>query len=212
MTRAQAAAGLAESAFNFERDADTRLIKDAYYDTSLEGYTAAETLLHDLGGFDHIDLIGRTRKAMQLSHIVSLRKHNPLSFLALAATGTAASRPRWRISTAGTPAPTCSGSRRSGSRCWSTASRCPRAATSRTTASRWSASPTGEQAPVDNLRVFDEPDPDLAKLCYKRLQRRRHVDTMAFPEFESYLHEERMRSFRRASATSSRTSGSRALG
>ena len=87
LTRAQAVARLAENAFNFERDADTHLIKDAYYDTSLEGYTAAETLLHDLGGFDHIDLIGRTRKAMQLSHMISLRKHNPLSFLALAATG-----------------------------------------------------------------------------------------------------------------------------
>ena len=47
--------------------------------------------------------------------------------------------------------------------------------------------------PVDNIRVFAEPDPDIAKLCYKRLQRRRHVDTMAFPEFASYLHEERMR-------------------
>jgi hypothetical protein len=87
LTRVQAVARLAENAFNFERDADTHLIRDAYYDTGLEGYTAAETLLHDLGGFDHIDLIGRTRKAMQLSHVVSLSKHNPMSFLALAATG-----------------------------------------------------------------------------------------------------------------------------
>jgi hypothetical protein len=30
-------------------------------------------------------------------------------------------------------------------------------------------------------------------LCYKRLQRRRHGDTMAFPEFDSRLHDERMR-------------------
>jgi hypothetical protein len=46
--------------------------------------------------------------------------------------------------------------------------------------------------PIDNVRVFAEPDPDIARLCYKRLQRRRHIDTMAFPEFRSYLHEDRM--------------------
>ena len=69
-----------------------------------------------------------------------------------------------------------------------------RAATCRTTACRWSASSTRRtSARSTTLRVFAEPDPDIAKLCYKRLQRRRHVDTMAFPEFASYLHEERMR-------------------
>src|SRR5205814_1761673 len=47
--------------------------------------------------------------------------------------------------------------------------------------------------PVDNIRVFDETDLDLAKLCYKRLQRRRHVDTMAFPAFESQLYDARLR-------------------
>jgi hypothetical protein len=40
LTRAQAAAKLAQDAFNFERDTDTRLIKDAYFDQSLKGYTA----------------------------------------------------------------------------------------------------------------------------------------------------------------------------
>jgi len=63
LTRAQAVAKLAENAFNFERDADTHLIKDAYYNTALKGYTAAETLLHDLTGLDQIDLTGRTQKA-----------------------------------------------------------------------------------------------------------------------------------------------------
>jgi hypothetical protein len=47
--------------------------------------------------------------------------------------------------------------------------------------------------PVDQVDVFLEPDSEIAKLCYKRIQRRRHIDTMAFPEFKSYLHEERMR-------------------
>jgi hypothetical protein len=52
---------------------------------------------------------------------------------------------------------------------------------------------TGGKRPVDDAQVFAEPDEDIAELCYKRLQRRRHIDTMAFPEFGSYLHEERMR-------------------
>jgi type IV secretory pathway VirB2 component (pilin) len=194
VTRAQAVARLAESAFNFERDADTHLIRDTYYDTSLEGYTAAETLLHDLGGFDHIDLVGRTRKAMQLSHMVSLRKHSPLSFLALATTRTGrftTTLPdfdRWypgtylqrimevrvEILVDGEAVPA-------------------RGYISNDGVSLVRFADPENKRPVDNTRVFDEPDPDLAKLCYKRLQRRRHVDTMAFPEFTSYLHEERMR-------------------
>ena len=185
LTRAQAVARLAENAFNFERDADTHLIRDAYYDTGLEGYTAAETLLHDLGGFDHIDLIGRTRKAMQLSHMVSLSKHNPLSFLALAATGngrfttTLEDFDRWypgtylqrikevrvEVLVDGEAVPA-------------------RGYLSNDGVSLVRFADSENKRPVDNVRVFDEPDPDLAKLCYKRLQRRRHVDTMAFPDVQ----------------------------
>jgi hypothetical protein len=72
-----------------ERDAEFDLVKDAYYDPDRKGYTAAETLLHDLGGLDHIDLTGRTQKALQLTHMVSLKKHQPMSLLALAMTGRA---------------------------------------------------------------------------------------------------------------------------
>jgi DNA repair exonuclease SbcCD ATPase subunit len=82
-TRAQAVAKLAEDAFNFERDSEVRLIKDTYADglhQDKKGYTHAETLLRDLDGLDYIDVTGRTQKAMQLSHIVSLRKHYPISF------------------------------------------------------------------------------------------------------------------------------------
>ena len=46
---------------------------------------------------------------------------------------------------------------------------------------------------MDNVDVFAEEDENIAKICFKRFQRRRHVDTMAFPDFGSYLHEERMR-------------------
>ena len=52
---------------------------------------------------------------------------------------------------------------------------------------------SGNTRPVDNLRIFAEPDPDIARLCYKRLQRRRHLDTMAFPAFASDLYDARQR-------------------
>ena len=194
LTRAQTTAKLAENAFNFERDADASLIRDAYYDPALKGYTAAETLLHDLGGLDHIDLTGRTCKAMQLSQMVSLRKHSPLSFLALATTRTGrfttalADFDRWypgtylqrikevrvEVLVDGVALPA-------------------RGYISNDGVSLVRFVDPDNKRPVDNIRVFDEPDADLARLCYKRLQRRRHVDSMAFPAFESQLYDDRMR-------------------
>jgi Tc toxin complex TcA C-terminal TcB-binding domain len=194
LTRAQAVAKLAESAFNFERDADTRLIKDAYYDTALKGYTAAETLAYDLSGLDQIDLTGRTQKALQLCQMVSLRLHSPISFLALAAVRTArfttslADFDRWypgtylqrikevrvEVLVDGQPVPA-------------------RGYLSNDGVSLVRFADSQNSRPIDNLRVFPEPDPDIAQLCFKRLQRRRHTDTMAFPELPSYLQEERMR-------------------
>jgi hypothetical protein len=144
LTRAQAVAKLTQSAFNFERDAAVTLIRDAYYDQDRKGYTGAETLLHDLTGLDHIDLTGRTQKAIQLSQMVSLRKHSPLSFITLSATRTARFTTSWPISTVGTPAHTCSGSRKSGSRSWPETRSCLRAATFRTTASLWCALQTAK--------------------------------------------------------------------
>ena len=48
-------------------------------------------------------------------------------------------------------------------------------------------SDTGNKMPVDNVDIFAEEDDSIAKLCFKHFQRRRHVDTMAFPDFDSYL-------------------------
>jgi hypothetical protein len=193
LTRAQAVAKLAENAFNFERDSATYLIKDAYYDTTRKGYGAAETLLYDLDGLDHIDVTGRTQKSMQLSQMVSLRRHSPLSFLALAMTRTARFTTaledfdRWypgtylqrikeirvEVIVDDQPVPA-------------------RGYLSNDGVSLVRFVDTGNARPVDNVRVFAEPDPELATLCYKRLQRRRHVDTMAFPAFESALYGQRM--------------------
>ena len=194
LARAHAVARLAQSAFNFERDTDARLLRDSYADPDRKGYTAAETLLHDLGGLDFIDLTGRTQKAMQLSQMVSLRQHAPVSFLALAATRgarfttTLADFDRWfpgtyqqrikevrvEVLVDGAPVPA-------------------RGYLSNDGVSLVRFVDSEDRRPVDDRTVFAEPDPDLARLCYKRLQRRRHVHTMAFPAFESYLHEERMR-------------------
>lgn len=195
LTRAQATAKLAQDAFNFERDADVRLIKDAYLDPSLKGYTAAETLLADLGGLDHVDLTGRTLKPLQLSQMVSLRKHSPVSFIALAATRTArftttlADFDRWypgtylqrlkevrvEVLVDGEAVPA-------------------RGYLSNDGVSLVRFVDSGNTRPVDNTRIFAEPDPDIARLCYKRLQRRRHLDTMAFPAFASDLYDARQRS------------------
>ena len=116
LTRAQAVAKLAQDAFNFERDSELTLIRDAYWDSDRKDYSAAETLLRDLDGFDYVDITGRTQKAMQLSHSVSMRKHYPVSFMTLRLTGGRASRPHSRSSTAGFPVPISNVSRRSRSR------------------------------------------------------------------------------------------------
>jgi hypothetical protein len=194
LTRAQAVAKLAQDAFNFERDAEIDLVKDAYYDPDRKGYTAAETLLHDVSGFDHVDLTGRTQKALQLTHMVSLRKHQPMSFLALAATGRArfttelAAFDRWypgtylqrikevrvEVLVDGEIVPV-------------------RGYISNDGTSLVRFADPDDKRQIDDVRVFAEPDSDIARLCYKRLQRRRHVDTMAFPAFDSFLADERMR-------------------
>lgn len=194
LTRAQAVAKLAEDAFNFERDTDLHLIREAYFDKDRKDYTAAETLLRDLDGLDYVDVTGRARKTMQLSHTVSLRKHYPLSFLTLRLTGGARfvtelrEFDRWfpgthqqrikeirvEVLVEGQPVPA-------------------RGYFSNDGVSLVRFQDTSNKRPIDNVHVFPEPDGDIARLCYKRFQRRRHVDTMAFPDFNSYLHEDRMR-------------------
>jgi cell division septum initiation protein DivIVA len=194
LTRAQAVAAFAQDAFNFERDTDLHLIRDSYFDKDRKDYTAAETLLRDLDGLDYIDITGRTQKAVQLSHTVSLRRHYSISLLTLQLTGSARfvtelkEFDRWfpgthqqrikeikvEVLIEGKPRPV-------------------RGYLSNDGVSMVRFQDTGNKRLIDNVHVFAEPDEDIAKLCYKRFQRRRHVDTMAFPDFSSYLHEERMR-------------------
>lgn len=193
LTRAQAIAKLTEEAFNFERDSKINLIKDSYFDRDTEGYTAAETLLRDLDGLDYIDVTGRTQKKIQLSQVISLQKHYPFSFVAIKAVGRCRFTPQlqefdlWfpgtymqqikevkvEILVDGKPAPV-------------------RGYISNDGVSFVRFADPGNKRKVDNVHIFAEPDPDIAQFCYKRFQRRRHTDTMAFPEFDSPLYQQRL--------------------
>jgi hypothetical protein len=194
LTRAQAVARLAQNAFNFERDSDVALIRDTYADPDRKGYTAAESLLHDLSGLDHIDLTGRTQKAMQLSYMVSLQKHHPVALLGLAATGKAYFTTSMEDFDRSYPGAYLQRIKEIRVEALIDGEIVPaRGYISNDGISLVRFADSEGKRPIDNTRVFAEPDPDIAKLCYKRLQRRRQVDTMAFPEFTSYLHEDRMR-------------------
>src|SRR5262249_16691485 len=87
LTRPQPVTAMAQHSFNFERDTDVHLILETYFDKDRKDWSAAETLLRDLDGLDHIDITGRAQKAVQLSHTVSLRQHYPVSLLTLRLTG-----------------------------------------------------------------------------------------------------------------------------
>lgn len=198
ISRAQAVAKLAEEAYNFERDSNVHLIRSVYFDEDKKGYTAAETLLRDLDGLDYIDITGRTQKALQLSNVVSLRKHYPISFPSILVAGRARfvtsmdDFDRWfpgtymqrikevrvEVHVEEKPVPA-------------------RGYISNDGVSFVRFADTGNKIPVDHVDIFPEGDLELDKLCYKRIQRRRHIGTMAFPEFKSYLHEERMRNIQK---------------
>ena len=194
LARAQELAVLAQDAFNFERDSELRLIRVSYFDHGRKDWSAAETLARDLDGLDYADLTGRSQKALQLSHTVSLRRHYPLSFLALRMAGRARFTTsleefdRWfpgtyqqrirevrvEVLIDGEPAPV-------------------RGYLSNDGVSLARFRDPDDRRAVDDAHVFAEPDPELSAMGYKRLQRRRHVDTQAFPAFDSALYEERMR-------------------
>jgi hypothetical protein len=194
LTRAQTVARMAQNSFNFERDSQADLIRDAYYDPSRKGYTAAETLLHDLSGLDLIDLTGRTNKAMQLSHMYSVRKHNPIAFVAIAAIGSARFTTDLREFDRWYPGTYLQRIKEVRVEVMIGDEIVPvRGYISNDGVSLVRFADSQNKRPIDNIRVFPEPEADIAKLCYKRLQRRRHVDTMAFPEFKSALHDERMK-------------------
>lgn len=196
-SRAQSIAKQAEDAFNFEQDSDVHLIKDSYADglnQDKKGYTHAETLLRDLEGLDYIDITGRTQKAMQLSQVVSLRKHYPISFPSILTLGRARFIAKMEDFDRWFPGTYMQRIKEVRVEVLVDGQAMPaRGYISNDGISFIRFSDPGNKVEVDNIHIFPEPDTDISQLCYKRFQRRRHVDTMAFPDFDSYLHEDRMR-------------------
>ena len=197
LTRAHTLSKLAEDAFNFERDSKVNLVKHhSYHDEERKGYTAAESLLRDLDGLDYIGITGRAQdKTMQLSHVVSLRKNYPMSFPSILFTGrcrfmaTMKDFDYWfpgtymqRIKEVRVEVVVEDGTRVVPARGY----------ISNDGVSHIRFMDSADRFHMDNQDVFVEPDNDVAKLCFKRFERRRHIDTMAFPDFDSYLHKDRM--------------------
>jgi hypothetical protein len=193
--RAHSLARMAQDAYNAENDTQVNIIAAThsdYLDKDARGYTAAAVLQRDLDGLEHIRLTGRTRKRMQLTQIVSLRKHYPSAFASILASGHArfATRlvdfDRWfpgtymqslkevrvEILIDGKPQPI-------------------RGYLSNDGVSFVRFPDYGNNVKIDGRDVLAEPDEDLRKLCYKRRRRHHAVETMAFPSYDSFMFEAR---------------------
>jgi hypothetical protein len=186
---------MAQSAYNFENDASVNVVRDSYLDyleAGAKGYTAAALLRRDLSGLDHIRQTSRVRKQIQLTQEVSLRKHQPMAFAAVLMSGGArfstrmADFDRWypgtylqrlrevrvEVHTADGVSPV-------------------RGYLTNGGVSYVRFLDVGNHVEIDGRDVFAEPDPELAKLCYKRRRRHHAVETMAFPQMAGALADAR---------------------
>lgn len=193
--RAHALARMAQDAYNAETDSQVNIVAPShadYLDQDARGYTAAATLQRDLDAVEHIRVTSRTRKAVQLSQAVSLRKHYPSAFGAILLGGHArfatrlAEFDRWYpgmymqrllevqvevlVDDVVTPV---------------------RGYLSNDGASLVRFPDHGNKVAVDGRDVFSEPDQALRQLCYKRRRRHNSAETMAFPGFSSTLADAR---------------------
>jgi hypothetical protein len=193
--RAHALARMAQDAYNAETDSQVNVVARShadYLDQDARGYTAAAVLQRDLDAVEHIRITSRTRKSLQVSQGVSLRKHYPSAFGALLLAGHArfstkiAEFDRWYpglymqrllevqvevlVGDVVTPI---------------------RGYLTNDGASLVRFADHGNKIMVDGRNIFDEPDPALRQLCYKRRRRHHSVDTMAFPQHASHLADAR---------------------
>jgi hypothetical protein len=193
--RAHTLARMAQDAYNAEADSRVNIVAPShadYLDQDARGYTAASMLQRDLDAVEHIRITSRTRKNVQLSQSVSLRKHYPSAFGALLISGHArfatriAEFDRWYpgmymqrlqevqvevlVDDVVTPI---------------------RGYLTNDGASQVRFADHGNKVQVDGRDVFNEPDQALRQLCYKRRRRHHSVETMAFPAFTSNLADAR---------------------
>ena len=199
--RAHTLARMAQDAFNAETDSRINVVAPShadYLDQDARGYTAAALLQRDLDAVEHIRITSRTRKTLQLSQAVSLRKHYPSAFGAILLSGHArfatkiAEFDRWYpgmymqrlqevqvevvVDDVVTPV---------------------RGYLSNDGTSLVRFPDHGNKVVVDGRDVFNEPDRALRQLCFKRRRRHHSVETMAFPAFTSPLADARAQDLQR---------------
>jgi hypothetical protein len=193
VTQAIATARMAETTFNYEHDADLRVVRSGYLDAGRKGYAAGESLRSDLEALDHFHLTTHRTKRQQLSHIVSLRRDHPMSFVALKATG----RTRFTTDIAAFDRafPGTFLQRIKEVRVEVAAAGAPAAARgylSNEGLSSVRIEDHGGRRRSDRMMVVPDPDPDIAKLCFKRLERWHAPETAAFSAFRSPLFTDRL--------------------
>ncbi|MFC9330777.1 hypothetical protein [Kitasatospora sp. NPDC057015] len=195
--RAHTIATMAQASYNFENDTAVALIRDShtdYIEPETRGYTAAAALRRDLDGIDYIRQTARTRKEIQLTQVVSLRKHQPMTFAALLMSGAAQFSTRledfdrWypgtylqRLREVRVEVVLAPGADSGQIRGYLT----------NAGVSYVRFSDIGNKTAIDNRDIFAETDPDLVKLCYKRRRRHHAVETKAFPQMSSPLADAR---------------------
>jgi hypothetical protein len=193
--RAHSLARMAQDAYNAETDTSLNVIAAShsdYLDKDARGYTAATVLQRDLDGLEHIRLTSRTRKQMQLSQIVSLRKHYPAVFASILTSGQG--RFATRLSDFDRWFPGAYMQRIKEVRVEVLVDDKPQPIRGYLTNDGVSFvrfADHGNKIKVDGRDVLGEPDDDLRKLCYKRRRRHHAVETMAFPSHDSFLFEAR---------------------
>ncbi|MFJ6277517.1 Tc toxin subunit A-related protein [Bacillus thuringiensis] len=193
--RAHSLAQMAQDAYNTENDMQVNIIAtniSDYLDKDARSYTAAAMLQRDLDGLEHIRLTGRTRKNMQLTHTLSLKKHYPSAFVSLLTTGH--TRFSTRMEDFDRWFPGTYMQRLKEVRVEILVNDKPhliRGYLTNDGVSFVRFPDYGNKIKVDERDVFTEIDEDIRKLCYKRRRRHHTVETMAFPSFDSFLFEAR---------------------
>lgn len=192
VTRATLIARKMEEAYNFQTDGAMAVIKDSYFDGETKGFTAAEKLLRDIEEFNYVQITGRNQKSLQLSQTISLAFHRPMSFAALKFGGGAVFSSRMEDFDRWYPGTYLQRLKEVRVEVLIDGEVVPIQGYLSNYGTSWVRfKDPGNKVPVDGKQIVADPDPDLIKLCYKRLQRRRHNETMSFPVLQTPLADDR---------------------
>jgi len=193
--RAHSLAHMAQDAYNAEHDTAVNIIAAShsnYLDEDVRGYTAAATLQRDLDGMEYIRLTSRTRKQMELTQIVTMRKHYPSSFASILTSGQCRFATRLADFDHWFPGTYMQSLKEVRVEVFVDDKPQPiRGYLTNDGVSFVRFPDHGNKVKIDDENIFAEPDADLRKLCYKRRRRHHAVETLAFPSFDSFLYEAR---------------------